>query len=391
MSIEYKETAGKIGFSAPRRLFLFLGFLVLTGFALMSATPALAQMCTLPPSGMVGWWPGDLNAKDITPHDHDGTLKGTDPTFTAGEVRQAFSFDGDGDYVDIPNKADLNIPSGKITIDAWINRAANGQFYPSILGKGNVGNFQESYALFLTPSNTVGFLVNSNGMGSGRGIVFGTTLIPLNTWTFVAGTYDGTTLRVYVNGSLNGAGLLSSTTINSTSNDVLIGKADRSTPNASPYPDSYFNGGIDEVELFNRPLSASELGAIYAAGTAGKCKCREEADAEGDMKDDDGHTSSVAMKAKPDCDDNGETDFKDDSGEEMKGKNKDIKMAGNTAVVTGSGTLLDGTPVDYTAVLVGNQPIIGANLFSITWTTATGALFHRSGAMIDGFITIPLP
>jgi hypothetical protein len=324
------ERFGSNNFSGPRRPFLVLGFLVFACFVLMSARPALASTCTVPPHGMVGWWPGDGNAKDITPHDHDGTLQGA--TFTSGEVGQAFKLDGADDYVDIPNKTDLNIPGGKITIDAWINPASGNQFYTGILNKGDVGNFKESYALFLTPSNTIGFLVNTNGTSAGRRIVFGTEPIPTN-----------------------------------------------------------------EVELFNRVLtggnaamSGGELGEIYTAGTAGKCKCQEEADAKGDMKDDDGHNSSVEMNAKPDCEDNGETDFKDDSGEEMKGKNNDMEMSGNTAVVRGSGTLLDGTPVDYTAVLVGNQPIIGANLFSITWTTATGAVFHRSGAMIDGFITIPL-
>jgi len=58
-------------------------------------------------------------------------------------------------------------------------------------------------------------------------------------------------------------------------------------------------------------------------------------------------------------------------------------------MVSGLGNLLDRTPVYYTAVMVGNQPLIGMNLFSIAWTTPAGSFFHRSGAMINGFITVP--
>jgi hypothetical protein len=397
---------------------LRLGLLVLAALVLTSAMPAFGTdgvaQCTAAPSGLVGWWPGDGNAKDITPADHDGTLKDdkkdpspdTDTAFTTGEVGQAFLFDGEDDYVDVPYKSDLN-PANAITVDAWINLSSTGNtFYPSIIQMGNVGNYAESYALYVDTSLKVAFLVNINGTALGRATATSSTAISRGTWYFVAGTYDKATgsVNVYVNGKLAGStthtdvGSISLTgrTLNATTNDLLLGKADRtSTP--SPYPDSYFSGKIDEVELFNRALSGGttsasggELGAIYSAGSAGKCKCQEKpAEADGDVEDDDGHKSHVSMTAKRECDDNGQTDFKDDSGTEMKGENKAVKMSGNNAMVSGPGTLQDGTPVYYTAVLVGNQPLIGANLFSITWTTASGSFFHRSGVMLDGYIIVP--
>jgi hypothetical protein len=389
-------------FVVPQKL--LWGLRVLAALVLTSAMPAFGDdggaQCTAAPKGLVGWWPGDGNTKDITPADHDGTLKddGTDASsdtrFTTGEVGQAFLFDGDKDYVQIPDATkDLNIPSGLITVDAWINPAALGQYYPGILSKGDVGpTFKESYALFLGPSGNVGFLVNKDGTAAGRGApVFGSTTIPLGTWTFVAGTYDGANLRVYVNGNLDGT-LAHTGGINVTTDPVLIGKSQRTVD-----INSYFNGGIDEVELFNRALSGrtsptngGEIGAIYAAGHAGKCKCQEKpAEAEGDVENDDGHKSNVSMTAKRECDDNGEVDYKDDTGTEMRGKHKNIAMSGNKAIVSGHGNLLDGTPVDYTAVLVGNQPLIGS-LFSMTWTTATGEIFQRSGVMTNGgYVVVP--
>jgi hypothetical protein len=58
-------------------------------------------------------------------------------------------------------------------------------------------------------------------------------------------------------------------------------------------------------------------------------------------------------------------------------------------MVSGPGKLLDGTPVYYTAVLLGNRALIGANLFASSWASAAGSFFHRSGAMISGFMAVP--
>jgi hypothetical protein len=406
--ITSQHKTSRNNFAVPQHL--LLGLLVLSAWVLTSATPAWGQegQCTWAPHDLIGWWPGDGNYKDITPSDHDGTPTGdgadtaadNDTPFTtvaAGEVGQAFHFDGAADYVQIQKSAsDLNIPSGKITVDAWINPATLGQYYPSILGKGDMGsNFDESYALFLDPGGHVGFLVNKDGTSTGRlPYIIGSTLIPYgtSTWTLVAGTYDGVNLNVYVNGKLDGT-VPKTGGIHGSSLPVLIGKSPRTGGGSS-----YFNGGIDEVELFNRALtggtlteSKGEIGAIYTAGHAGKCKCQEPpAKAEGDTKNDDGSESHVEMTADRECDDNGEIDYKDNNTE-MKAKHKKVMIERDTVLVSGVGTLSDGRSVDYTAVLVGNQPLIGANLFSITWTDAGGSVYQKSGVMLPGSTAVVPP
>jgi len=85
-------------------------------FALV--TLAAAQICVEPPAGLVGWWPGDGNANDIT-GTNNGTLQGN-VTFTAGKVEQGFSFDGiDGSFVRITHEPELDAP-GDFTWDFWL-------------------------------------------------------------------------------------------------------------------------------------------------------------------------------------------------------------------------------------------------------------------------------
>ena len=361
--------------------------------ALLAAPLCVAQVrvqqCTRPPDNMVGWWPGDGTANDITGNGHNGTFNGT---YAAGEVGQAFILEGTDDSVKVPNDTSLN--PKLITVDAWVYVATNdltAQFYPSIIGKGNVGGAyeDESYALYLTPLGTVDFLVNVDGTPAGRFTAHGSALNG-DAWNFVAGTYDGTTVNVYVNGTLGVPAVKVGTINPSPENDLLIGKADRTTPIASGLQDSFLKGRIDEAELFDRALLKLELDKIYGAGTAGKCKCQEKpVEGKGDVKDDDGHMTKMNVQAERDCDDLGHTHVEDDSGKVMDGDVKSMAISGDTAVINGPGTLSDGTRVSYTAVLVGNQPLIGANLFSISWITATGSVFQRSGALIDGYIVVP--
>jgi streptogramin lyase len=110
----------------------------------------------------------------------------------------------------------------------------------------------------------------------------------------------------------------------------------------------------------------------------------DDVEGEGDEQGDDGHKGRFRF-----CKHSGDMDFDEpDSGEGMRGHMDAVTISGNQAIITGMGTLRNGTPVQYTAVVLGNAPVIGANLFAISWITATGSTFHTSGALIDGSIVV---
>jgi Concanavalin A-like lectin/glucanases superfamily len=217
-------------------------------------------------AGLRADWHFDENSGTLTTdssgYGNTGTIN--DATWGSGQAANFSSdlaFDGTDDYVEVPNSTSLNL-FANITVDAWIYPTSGGQYYTSIVDKGNVGSSAESYALFLDPDNTVGFLVNNDGTPGGRGIVFGSTALTLNTWTHVAGTYDGSNVCVYVNGVQDNCAPQTGP-VNQTNDPVLIGESNRE---GSIYTTSFFAGQIDEVHIWARALNSDEIGLL--AGTS---------------------------------------------------------------------------------------------------------------------------
>jgi hypothetical protein len=226
--------------------------------------------CVSPPPNLLSWWSGDGNANDAT-GGNNGTLQGG-ATFAAGEVGQAFQFDGSTGYVSAGNPASLQLTSA-ITVEAWINphAAPAANTMSAILTKWaqifNVQPDSDSYGLWLRQDPTAGLQIFGaiHQAGTSEPHVLGGT-IPLNTWTHVAMTFDSATgtFVAYVNGQAVNS-LTSPGAIVTSSRNVFIGREDSFLPRP-------FNGLIDEVSVYGRALSASEIQAIYSAGSAGKCK-----------------------------------------------------------------------------------------------------------------------
>ncbi len=209
-----------------------------------------------PLSGTVSWYRAEGNAND-TVGGNNGTLVGG-ATFAPGRVGQAFDFDAaTNSGVIVPSNSSLN-PTAAITLEAWVNPSSFPNGAPTVFRKHRTDG-EVQYLLAVGNGPTAG-LVHVN-LGPEVGSATGGT-VPLNTWSHVAGTYDGSTIRVYLNGvevaSTPASGVLATSATN-----LGIGKLDGATFRN-------FDGLIDEPAIYNRALTAAELQAIYQAGSAGK-------------------------------------------------------------------------------------------------------------------------
>ena len=205
--------------------------------------------------GLVLWYSFDneMTGKivDDSRHGNQGMVVGAKRNLE-GKCGAAYNFDGKEAYIETPNTDSLCLKKG-LTLAAWVYISQH-SFDPCIVSKGNIGNYRESYAMLLTRDGRLGFIVNSDGKPGGRTMVSG-DVVPLKKWTHVAATYDGSAMRLYVNGKED-ASTPRRGSVYSDQHPLLIGKSDRKK---SSYQSSYFHGMIDEVRIYQQPLSEAEV------------------------------------------------------------------------------------------------------------------------------------
>jgi PKD repeat protein len=179
---------------------------------------------------------------DVSGSGNHGTVVGA--TWVTGRYGYGLSF-GPGAYVSIADSASLDLVNG-VTMEAWVNPSSLSGWMNLVLKpQGSAGicyAFQACSSSGQAPS--FGVTPSSSNLQAPSGL-------PLNTWTHVAATYDGATMQIYVNGvsvaSRAQTGLLS------TSADAL-------TIGGNPGGEN-FAGIIDEVRVYNRALSPTEIQA----------------------------------------------------------------------------------------------------------------------------------
>jgi endo-beta-N-acetylglucosaminidase D len=163
----------------------------------------------------------------------------------------ALQFDGVDDLLDCGNSSSLQITGTKITLEAWINvNEFKSQPYAGSVIVKDQGGINAGYMIRCGGNGIINFNI---GTGSWNEINSPANSIQLNTWQHVAATYDGTYMKIYVDGILaaedNRQGL---NIINAVSNHLLIGE--------SPgFPDRVFNGKIDEIRIWNIARTQSQI------------------------------------------------------------------------------------------------------------------------------------
>lgn len=229
---------------------------VAAAFALSAAAPAAAHV--LP----VGQW--DLNETGGTSASNDawassgpGVLSGN-VTWSPGRFQDGLVFDGTTGVVDVADTAALD--SASVTVSAWVRSTGSPGSYRYVVAKGGNGCCTGSYGLYTGAAGGIEFYVATTlttyvvSPDGGTGIWDGR-------WHNVIGTFNGATVRLYVDGQQVGAGSPDSAPIQyglPSGNDFAIGN----------YPWCQglgFVGDIDEVKVFDRALTPGEIYMGYLA------------------------------------------------------------------------------------------------------------------------------
>ncbi len=220
--------------------------------SLQSSDQVTIQVQSAPSSaaGLVGRWAMDGNGTDQSGQGNHGTLAGS-ASYTAGRIGSALLLASSGRLV-VPDHSSLDIQQA-ITMTAWIRPSKlDTQYFISKKRKGSTNG----YELSLSAGGSV--FVRFNEASSGNTYrVDSTTKYPTNgqTWMHAAATYDGATIKLYINGQLQAT---KAANFQIAANAVALG--------LGAEQDGYrgMSGALDDVRLYSRALSAQEIAALYA-------------------------------------------------------------------------------------------------------------------------------
>jgi hypothetical protein len=231
------------------------------------ALPASAAAAPL-----VGQWHLDEPQSSTTHADSSGDgFTGAEvgaPTTVPGRFGNALRFPTDSDYVDAGNHALLQ--PARVTLLAWVRSAATPLTVKQIAGQGTNGFCSySSYSLYTGGSADASGLrfYITNTAQTGFVTPPASNAIWNGAWHVVVGTYDGSRVRLYVDGRLVSEASASGNIRYGldVSNDFLIGNTNN--PNCTDPGGNNFTGDIDDVRVYNRALSPGEIACLAAAGS----------------------------------------------------------------------------------------------------------------------------
>ena len=214
-----------------------------TVFALANGVPNIAEGA----SGVVH--------PDLSGHGHDGIASGS--TFTDGRFGQALQFDGLDDHVRITNSATELDFTSSFTIEAWVRSENAPDAWARIAAKDRVGT-PGTFVLWQDARDgRLSFILADTAGQWSR--IFGPKLTP-GFWTHVAGVYDATAQRfaLYENGGLVAQAAAPPAVRSTPHLDLVIGAASTNGHN--------WQGAIDEVRVYDRPLNEREIRESYENG-----------------------------------------------------------------------------------------------------------------------------
>jgi hypothetical protein len=223
-----------------RKCFFILWIYVLVSFS------SLAQ---IPTAGLVGYWPFNQNADDESSNTNIGTVTGATLTGDRfGKVNSAYLFDGN-DFISIPHHSSLDM-SGAVSFSVWIKPSeiqTSGN--RMILGKSNYST-TTNYLIRQKPNGYIQWEYNGYAENN-------INPITVNSWHHIVVTAAGPTLdkKIYLDNQLVATQSPGGASYGLVNNALTFGYAE--------YNSEYYIGIIDDIRMYNKELSVSEVNLLF--------------------------------------------------------------------------------------------------------------------------------
>lgn len=218
-------------------------------------------------NGLVAYYKFDGNVADSSSNGLNGSNNGASyDTGHFGKLNGALEFDGSNDYITVTHNNKLNL-AGEKSISLWykLPSASGLTLYPSLVYKYGITDYP-TFGIFFSEDIAYGSNRHKIAFIQGNSItneqVFTKEKYPsfLNQWVHITGTYSyaDSTMRIYFNGKLSNTLTVANYTSNTSTDDLQIGRG-----NKANFSGTYFKGSLDDIRIYDRPLSQAEVSAIY--------------------------------------------------------------------------------------------------------------------------------
>jgi hypothetical protein len=209
-------------------------------------------------NGLIAWWTGDggtnvLASGNVTPSNG--------ATNDIGFNGQAFHLDGNDDYWSVPDST--NFRPANLTVEGWVSFNGYGGLR-TFFGKPYGSGPQDSFTVWLDGTTLRAVVTTPSGFGP----ILGYPFTPeIGRWYHIAFTFDDTNdlQTLYLDGAPVASGTVTESIVYDT-RPLVIGADIENGSYAF-----FHNGFIDEVTLYDRPLSAMEIASIHRADSVGRC------------------------------------------------------------------------------------------------------------------------
>jgi hypothetical protein len=208
----------------------------------------------VPSNGLVAWYPFNGNANDESGNGNNGINNGATLSIDRfGSINKAFAFNGTSNYIDVSDNNTLDLVS-TFTISGWYNTTATSANLYTLVGKSRDNSGGTGYVLaYGIPSSTL-------SLNWGPNIVLNIpSTIYSSGWHFMVGTSDGSNIKIYMDSVMIQSMSTSPSLINSTSS-LNIGRE-------NSILGRYFLGKLDDIGIWNRALTQTEITKLYSSNT----------------------------------------------------------------------------------------------------------------------------